>query len=91
MSTVAKKALLASRYVNQRGTGQGHTFACWMLSAGANPAFIATQIGHKNAQRVYCVYSAWIHALDGDRIALLNQRVDEYNPALIAPLKVKSV
>lgn len=91
MSTVAKKALLASRCVNQRGTGKGHTSACWMLSAGANPAFIATQIGHKNAQRVDCVYSAWIHALDGDRIALLNQRVDEYNPAPIAPLKVKSV
>jgi len=48
-------------------------------------------MGHKNAQRVDYIDFAWIHALDGDRIALLNQRVDEYNPALIAPLKVKSV
>ncbi|HBV39203.1 MAG TPA: hypothetical protein DEF05_05835 [Erwinia sp.] len=35
-----------------------HTFACWMLSAGANPAFIAEQMGHENAEMVYTVYSA---------------------------------
>ncbi|MBM7357291.1 site-specific integrase [Lelliottia amnigena] len=68
-----------------------HTFACWLLSAGANPAFIATQMGHENAQMVYTVYSAWIHALDGDQIAFLNKRIDEYNTAPIVPLKVKSV
>ncbi|WP_419182106.1 tyrosine-type recombinase/integrase [Leclercia adecarboxylata] len=27
-----------------------HTFACWLLSAGANPSFIASQMGHKNAR-----------------------------------------
>ncbi|HBC1013483.1 TPA: site-specific integrase, partial [Escherichia coli] len=27
-----------------------HTYACWLLSAGANPNFIASQMGHSNAQ-----------------------------------------
>lgn len=56
-----------------------HTYACWMLSAGANPAFIANQMGHENAEMVYTVYSAWINALDGDQIAFLNQRIGGYN------------
>ncbi len=34
-----------------------HTFAYWLLSAGANPSFIANQMGHKNAQMVYKIYS----------------------------------
>lgn len=56
-----------------------HTCACWMLSAGANPAFIANQMGHENAEMVYTVYSARINALDGDQIAFLNQRIGGYN------------
>lgn len=52
-----------------------------MLSAGANPAFIATQMGHENAQLVYTVYSAWISALDGDQIEFLNQRISGYSHA----------
>lgn len=67
-----------------------HTYACWMLSAGANPAFIASQMGHENAEMVYTVYSAWISALDGDQIAFLNQRFGGYSDAPIVPLKVKS-
>lgn len=62
-----------------------HTFGCWMLSAGANPAFIATQMGHENAQRVYTVYSAWISALDGDQIEFLNQRISGYSHAPTCP------
>ena len=54
-------------------------YACWMLSAGAMPAFIANQMDHENAGMVYTVYSAWINALDGDRIAFLNQRIGGYN------------
>lgn len=50
-----------------------------MLSAGANSAFIANQMGHENAEMVYTVYSAWIYALDGDQIAFLNQRISGYN------------
>lgn len=56
-----------------------HTYACWMLSAGANPAFIANQMGHENAEMVYTVYSAWINALDGDQIEFLNQRIGGYS------------
>lgn len=29
-----------------------HTYACWALSAGANPSFIASQLGHEDAQMV---------------------------------------
>ncbi|MDS0114229.1 site-specific integrase, partial [Enterobacter hormaechei subsp. steigerwaltii] len=29
-----------------------HTYACWSLSAGANPSFIASQMGHASAQMV---------------------------------------
>lgn len=50
-----------------------------MLSARANPAFIANQMGHENAEIVYTVYSAWINALDGDQIAFLNQRIGGYS------------
>jgi integrase len=35
-----------------------HTFACWLLSAGANPSFIVSQMGHENAQMVYDVCNA---------------------------------
>lgn len=34
-----------------------HTFACWLLSAGANPSFIANQMGHETAQMVYEIYA----------------------------------
>ncbi|WMV73988.1 tyrosine-type recombinase/integrase [Xenorhabdus griffiniae] len=37
-----------------------HTYACWMLSAGANPSFIATQMGHVSSQMVHSVYGAWM-------------------------------
>ncbi|WP_230580447.1 tyrosine-type recombinase/integrase [Xenorhabdus bovienii] len=33
-----------------------HTYAYWMLSAGANPSFIATQMGHVSSQMVHNVY-----------------------------------
>ncbi|ENR2353670.1 tyrosine-type recombinase/integrase, partial [Shigella flexneri] len=37
-----------------------HTYACWSLAAGANPSFIASQMGHTNAQMVFNVYGAWM-------------------------------
>lgn len=52
-----------------------HTFACWSLAAGANPSFIASQLGHEDAEMVYRVYSAWIKEFDGDQVELLNQRL----------------
>jgi len=52
-----------------------HTFACWLLSAGANPSFIATQMGHGNAQMVYEVYGAWIEELNSEQIVMLNDKL----------------
>lgn len=59
-----------------------------MLSAGPNPAFIANQMGHENAEMVYTVYSAWINALDGDQIAFLNQHIGGYNSVPLVPPEV---
>lgn len=52
-----------------------HTYACWLLSAGANPSFIANQMGHENAQMMYEIYSAWIKELNGDRVEMLNAQL----------------
>lgn len=52
-----------------------HTFACWVLVAGANPSFIASQLGHEDAEMVYRVYSAWINDYDGEQIDLLNSKM----------------
>ncbi|WP_407065704.1 hypothetical protein [Enterobacter mori] len=56
-----------------------------MLSTGANPAFIANQMGHENAEMVFHVYSAWINALDSDRVSFLNQRFGGYKCPYSAP------
>ncbi|HHL2712426.1 TPA: tyrosine-type recombinase/integrase [Yersinia enterocolitica] len=52
-----------------------HTYACWLLSAGANPAFIASQMGHENAQMVFEVYGAWMDEMNSDQISLLNSKL----------------
>ena len=52
-----------------------HTFACWLLSAGANPSFIASQMGHENAQMVYEVYGAWIEEMNGEQVLMLNDKL----------------
>ncbi|WP_415843323.1 tyrosine-type recombinase/integrase [Xenorhabdus thuongxuanensis] len=62
-----------------------HTYACWMLSAGANPSFIATQMGHVSSQMVHSVYGAWMSENSDDQIKLLNERlaVAPYVPQVI--------
>ncbi len=52
-----------------------HTFACWLLSAGANPSFIANQMGHENAQMVYEIYATWIDELNNEQIRMLNAKL----------------
>lgn len=52
-----------------------HTYACWMLSAGANPSFIATQMGHSSAQMVYSVYGSWMPESSAGQVALLNEKL----------------
>ncbi|KAA5929165.1 site-specific integrase [Pantoea sp. Bo_2] len=57
-----------------------HTYACWSLSAGANPAFIASQMGHSSAQMVFSVYGKWMPENSGEQVALLNQKLTDYAP-----------
>lgn len=49
-----------------------HTYACWALSAGANPNFIAAQMGHTSAQMVYSVYGKWMTDNNDNQLAILN-------------------
>ncbi|USD64245.1 DUF3596 domain-containing protein [Vibrio sp. SCSIO 43136] len=51
-----------------------HTYACWMLSGGANPTFIAGQMGHSSAKEIYNTYGDWVDEHTQDQIAMLNQK-----------------
>ncbi len=59
-----------------------HTYACWSLSAGANPSFIASQMGHASAQMVFNVYGAWMTDSNAEQIAMLNQKLTDYVPMM---------
>jgi len=52
-----------------------HTFACWSLSAGANPSFIASQMGHENAKMVYEVYGKWIGEMGENQVDIINRNL----------------
>lgn len=41
-----------------------HTFATMCLMSGANPAWVARQMGHANTKMLYEVYSKWIDGAD---------------------------
>jgi integrase len=41
-----------------------HTFATMCLMTGANPAWVARQLGHKSTKMLYEVYSRWIDGAD---------------------------
>ena len=43
-----------------------HTFATRGLMNNVNPAYIARQLGHKDAQMLFKVYAKWIDDGDGD-------------------------
>lgn len=57
---------------HRRAYESRHTFACWALSAGANPNFIASQMGHTSAQMVYNVYGKWMTDNNGNQMDILN-------------------
>ncbi|HFH0028457.1 TPA: tyrosine-type recombinase/integrase [Salmonella enterica subsp. salamae serovar 21:z10:[z6]] len=57
-----------------------HTYACWSLAVGANPNFIANQMGHANAQMVYNVYGAWMADNNKQQVDILNQSLSSYAP-----------
>ena len=59
-----------------------HTYACWSLSAGANPSFIATQMGHANAQMVFKVYGKWMSESSAEQVSILNQKLSEFAPSM---------
>lgn len=59
-----------------------HTYACWSLAAGANPSFIASQMGHASAQMVFNVYGAWMADSSSEQIAMLNQRLASFAPQM---------
>jgi len=51
-----------------------HTYATNALGAGVNPAYIARQMGHKNAKMLFTVYAKWIDGADrGRELAKLEQ------------------
>lgn len=52
-----------------------HTYTCWSLAAGANPNFIAAQMGHATAQMVYTVYGAWMADNNQSQVDILSQRL----------------
>lgn len=74
--SIVKRAGLRYRKAYQ----SRHTFACWLLSAGANPTFIASQMGHSSAQMVYSVYGAWMPECSASQVEYLNQRLKENVP-----------
>lgn len=59
-----------------------HTFACWTLAAGANPSFIAEQMGHENARMVYEVYSKWIGELNRNQVDMIDEKMKSEMPPL---------
>lgn len=59
-----------------------HTYACWSLTAGANPNFIAKQMGHSDAQMVYRVYGSWMAENNQDQVIILNQKLSEFAPPM---------
>lgn len=57
-----------------------HTYACWSLAAGANPNFIANQMGHADAQMVFKVYGAWMPESNALQVEMLNRQLTNYVP-----------
>jgi integrase len=66
-----------------------HTYATLNLMAGANPMWVATQLGHANMQMLLKVYAKWIDGADKS-----NERgkIDEmFSIATKTPLKCASI
>lgn len=59
-----------------------HTYACWALSAGANPNFIASQMGHTSAQMVYSVYGKWMSDNNSNQMDILNANFSNDAPQM---------
>lgn len=73
-------ALRASGVRHRNAYQSRHTYACWLLSAGANPSFIASQMGHANAQMLYQVYGKWMSDNNSDQMEILNRKIGAFAP-----------
>ena len=65
-NTIKKSGVRHRRYHQTR-----HTYACWILAASGNPAYVADQLGHKDLAMVSRVYAKWMpsnSARESDRI-----------------------
>nr|WP_319552405.1 tyrosine-type recombinase/integrase [uncultured Vibrio sp.] len=51
-----------------------HTYACWMLTKGANVNFVAQQMGHRNAQMVMNVYGKFMPSAGQSEVDRLNDQ-----------------
>ncbi|MDN2486375.1 site-specific integrase [Kosakonia sacchari] len=67
---------------HRRAYESRHTYACWALSAGANPNFIATQMGHTSAQMVYNVYGKWMTDNNSNQMDILNANFGGFAPQM---------
>lgn len=64
-----------------------HTYACWALGSGANPNFVANQMGHASAQMIYNVYGKWMSENNSDQVGILNSKFSEYASAMPQEIK----
>ena len=79
----SREAAMRLTWIRYRRAYQSrHTYACWSLAAGANPNFIAKQMGHTDAQMVYRVYGAWMAENNQDQVLILNQKLSEFAPSM---------
>ncbi|WP_041828646.1 hypothetical protein [Paracidovorax avenae] len=65
--TFWQPALRACGIRRRRAYQTQHTYGTNALSEGANPAYIARQMGHKNAKMLFIVYAKWIDDADRGR------------------------
>lgn len=47
-----------------------------------NPNFIATQMGHTDAQMVYKVYGKWMSEKSAEQVSILNQALSHFAPPM---------
>jgi integrase len=58
-------ALKALGIRHRRAYCTRHTYATMSLAAGANPGYVARQLGHRTTAMLFRVYSRWIEGSDG--------------------------
>lgn len=82
ISAAWKRALRKAGVRMRKSYETRHTFACWALSSGANPNFIAHQMGHASAQMLYNVYGRWMSENNLDQMAIMNAKFTKNVPSM---------